>query len=77
MLFGILPRAMSLYAVSAIFTMLCRRTADMLGNLMGAEQQRLMREKSMEVSKKLLDTVTELDKISAAAAEANRRIAAA
>ncbi len=74
-LFGILPRAMSLFAVSAIFTMLCRRTADMLGNLMGAEQQRLMREKSLEVSRKLLDTVTELDKISAAAAEANRRIA--
>lgn len=74
-LFGILPRAMSLFAVSAIFTMLCRRTASMLGNLMGAEQQRIMREKSAEVSERLLETVTELDKISAAATEANHRIA--
>lgn len=74
-LFGILPRAMSLFAISAIFTMLCRRTASMLGNLMGAEQQRIMREKSAEVSEKLLETVTELDKISAAATESNRRIA--
>lgn len=75
LIFGILPRAMILFAVSAIFTMLCKRTASMLGNLMGAEQQRIMREKSLEVSEKLLDTVTELDRISAAAAEADRSIA--
>lgn len=74
-LFGILPRAMVLFAVSAIFTMLCKRTASMLGSLMGAEQQRIMREKSLEVSRRLLETVTELDKISAAATEANRSIA--
>lgn len=75
LIFGILPRAMILFAVSAIFTMLCKRTANMLGSLMGAEQQRIMREKSLEVSEKLLETVTELDKISAAAAEANHSIA--
>lgn len=74
-MFGILPRAMILFAISAIFTMLCKRTASMLGSLMGAEQQRIMREKSLEVSRKLLETVTELDKISAAATEANRSIA--
>ncbi|MBQ8780758.1 MAG: hypothetical protein IJZ72_03700 [Oscillospiraceae bacterium] len=74
-LFGILPRAMVLFAVSAIFTMLCKRTASMLGSLMGAEQQRIMREKSLEVSRRLLETVTELDKIAAAATEANRSIA--
>ena len=74
-LFGIIPRALVLLAVSAIFTMLCRRTTSMLGSLMGAEQQRLMREKSLEVSEKLLETVTDLDKISAATAAANRRIA--
>lgn len=74
-LFGILPRALMLFAISAIFTMLCRRTTSMLGNLMGAEQQRIMREKSLEVSVKLLDTVKELDKISTAAAEANSSIA--
>ncbi len=74
-LFGIIPRALVLFAISAIFTMLCRRTTSMLGSLMGAEQQRIMREKSLEVSEKLLGTVTELDRISAAAAESNNSIA--
>ena len=74
-LYGILPRAMVLICVSAIFTMLSSRTASMLGSLMGAEQQRIMREKSLEVSERLIQTVSELDGISAAAAEANRSIA--
>ena len=74
-LFGILPRAMVLFCISAIFTMLSKRTASMLGSLMGAEQQKLMREKSLEVSEKLLDTVTELENISAVTADANRSIA--
>ena len=75
LIFGVIPRALVLFAVSAIFTMLSSRTASMLGSLMGAEQQRIMREKSLEVSEKLLETVTELDRISAAAAVANRRVA--
>lgn len=74
-LFGILPRAMILFAVSAIFTMLCKRTATLLGNLMGAEQQKVMREKSLEMSQQLLKTVTEIDTISASAASTNRSIA--
>lgn len=74
-MFGIIPRALILLAIAAIFIMLCRRTTSMLGSLMGAEQQRLMREKSLEVSEKLLETVTDLDRISATTAEANRRIA--
>lgn len=74
-MFGIIPRAMILFAISAIFTMLCRRTTSMLGSLMGAEQQRIMREKSLEVSEKLLETVSELDRISTAAADSNRSIA--
>lgn len=73
-LFGIVPRAIILFCMSCIFSMLTKRTASMLGNLMGAEQQRIMQEKSLEVSRKLLETVTELDKISAASTEANRSI---
>lgn len=73
-LFGIVPRAIILVAVCAIFTMLCRRTSAMLSSLMGAEQQQLMREKSLEVSHKLLGTVTELDTIARSSAQANRRI---
>lgn len=74
-LFGILPRAIILLAISTIFIMLGRRTTSMLGSLMGAEQQRIMREKSKEVSDKLIDTVHELDNISSSAALANRSIA--
>ena len=74
LLYGIAPRALVLICVSAIFVMLCKRTASMLGSLMGAEQQRLMQEKSTEMSHKLLGTVTELDKIALSSAEANRSI---
>lgn len=74
LLYGIAPRALVLISVSAIFIMLCKRTASMLGSLMGAEQQRIMQEKSTEMSHKLLGTVTELDKIALSSAEANRSI---
>lgn len=73
--YGAIPRAIVLLAISAIFTMLGSRTASMLGSLMGAEQQRIMREKSLAVSERLLDTVTELDRISVSTSEANRRVA--
>lgn len=73
--FGIAPRTLILVALTALFAMLSRRTASMVGSLMSAEQQNIMREKSLEVSKKLLETVTELDGISSASAESNRSIA--
>ncbi len=73
-LFAILPRALILVCISAIFTMLSKRTTKMLGNLMGAEQQRVMQEKSTEMSHKLLSTVTELDQIARSSAESNRSI---
>ena len=41
-IFGIIPRALILIAVAAIFTMLTARTAAMLSNLMGAEEQEAM-----------------------------------
>ncbi len=75
LIFGIIPRALILFAISAIFTMLSKRTTKMLGNLMGAEQQRLMREKSLEVSQKLVGTVSELNRICESTAESNNSIA--
>ena len=39
-LHAILPRSIILIAVSAILYMLCRRTASLLGSLMGAEKQK-------------------------------------
>lgn len=38
--FGIIPRALVLIAAAAIFTMLASRTASMLSNLLGAEEQK-------------------------------------
>ena len=68
-LFGILPRAMILFAIALIFTMLCKRTASLLGNLMSAEQQEQLREKSAEISQTLVRAVEEIDDISADSAE--------
>lgn len=72
--YGIIPRALVLVSISAIFIMLCKRTSTMLSSLMGAEQQRLMREKSLEVSERLLSAVDELDHIAVTSAEANRSV---
>ncbi|MBQ9764879.1 MAG: hypothetical protein IJW18_01620 [Lachnospiraceae bacterium] len=44
-IFGIIPRALILVAIAAIFTMLTSRTAAMLSNLMGAEEQKEMLER--------------------------------
>lgn len=71
-LFGAAPRAMILFAIAMIFTMLCKRTASLLGNLMSAEQQELIREKSKEISQTLVSTVTDMDNISARSAEAGK-----
>ncbi|MDY2698042.1 MAG: methyl-accepting chemotaxis protein [Lachnospiraceae bacterium] len=80
--FGIAPRALVLVAVAAIFTMLCERTAGMLSNLMGAEEQekimthmKLMQEKSNQTSEALLSMVKELSVITEASMTANGQIA--
>lgn len=79
--YGIVPRAMVLIAIAAIFTMLCERTAGMLSNLMNAEEQermieemRLMQEKSEETSKTLMGMVKELSHITENSMESNRQI---
>lgn len=73
-LFGILPRAMILFAISMIFTMLCKRTTLLLGNLMSAEQQEQIREKSAEISQTLVRAVKEMDDISVQSAESGREM---
>lgn len=75
-LFGIFPRAMILFAISMIFTMLCKRTAALLGSLMSAEQQEQIREKSAEVSNTLVKAVAEMDEISAHSAASGKNAAA-
>ena len=79
--YGIVPRAMVLIAIAAIFTMLCERTTGMLSNLMNAEEQermmeemRLMHEKSVETSKTLMGMVKELSHITQNSMDSNRQI---
>lgn len=81
-IYGVLPRALCLICVSAIFTTLTRRTASMLGNLMGAEEQKKMldsltkmKNKSTEVSENLVSLVSELSMISDMSNETNQSIA--
>ena len=79
--YGIVPRAMVLIAIAALFTMLCERTARMLSNLMNAEEQermieemRFMQEKSEETSRTLMEMVKELSHITENSMESNRQI---
>lgn len=80
-IFGIVPRALVLIALAAIFTMLCNRTAQMLSNLLGAEEQeklmadmKLMRDNSNRTSQALVKMVKELSDISEASMSANEQI---
>ena len=79
--YGILPRAMVLIAIAAIFTMLCERTAGMLSNLMNAEEQeqmiqniKAMHKKSQETSRVLMDMVQELSEITERSTKSNEQI---
>ncbi len=81
-IFGIIPRALIVIAVAAIFTMLCGRTASMLSNLMGAEEQKemldrmtRMKDNAAKTSKSLLDMVNELAGIAQNSLRANQMIA--
>ena len=80
--YGIVPRALVLIAVAAIFTMLCKRTAGMLSNLLDAEEQermmnemKQMQEKSRQTSDELFHVVKDLSVITEASMKANEQIA--
>lgn len=80
--FGIIPRALVLIAVAAIFTMLTSRTASMLSNLMGAEEQKELLNQMNNMKKNAIDTsetmfmmVNELSKITENSLQANQSIA--
>lgn len=80
--YGIVPRALVLIAIAAIFTMLCQRTTGMLANLLNAEEQEKMmnemkqlQEKSRQTSDELFHVVKELSVITEASMKANEKIA--
>ena len=81
-IFGVIPRALVLIAVAAIFTMLCSRTVSLLSNLLGAEEQKemldrmkKMKDNAVQTSETLYDMVTELSGITEGSIQANQRIA--
>jgi len=81
-IFGVVPRALVVIAVATIFTMLCGRTASMLSNLMGAEEQKemfdrmkAMKDNAAQTSNVLYDTVSQLSEISESSLRANQSIA--
>ena len=81
-IFGVIPRALVVIAVAAIFTMLCDRTASMLSNLMGAEEQKemfdrmmAMKDNASQTSAVLYSTVSQLSEISESSLRANQSIA--
>ncbi len=81
-IFGVIPRALVIIAVAAIFTMLCTRTASMLSNLMGAEEQKemfdrmkTMKDSASQTSAVLYNTVSQLSEISESSLRANQSIA--
>lgn len=83
MVFGIAPKALTIICIAAIFTMLCTRTADMLGNLMGAEEQKEMlesmtrlRKQNQLVSAQLQALVEELAELTKQSYAINQEIAA-
>lgn len=80
-IFGVIPRALVVIAVAAIFTMLCSRTAAMLSNLMGAEEQKTMLERMQRMkdnaaksSESMVVMVTELAGITEKSLQANQSI---
>lgn len=81
-IFGVIPRALVVIAIAAIFTMLCGRTASMLSNLMGAEEQKemfdrmkAMKDNASQTSNVLYSTVSQLSEISESSLRANQSIA--
>lgn len=80
-IYGVIPRALILIALAAIFTTLGTRTSSMLSNLIGAEEQerilnnmREMKENAMNTSAILYDMVTELSEITENSMQANELI---
>ncbi len=81
-IFSVIPRGLILIAIAAIFTMLTTRTAMMLSNLMGAEEQermlsrmRQMQESASGTSDKLFGMVRDLSDIADSSLKSNREIA--
>lgn len=81
-IYGVVPRALILVALAAIFTALGSRTAKMLSSLMGAEEQerilnqmKEMKENTVLTVEQLVEMVKELSEITDDSIRSNDRIA--
>lgn len=81
-MFGIMPRAIELLALSMIFVLLSKRTRKMLENVVGAEEQKRMLDRTLsitnkcfEVSNVLADSVHQLSEITEHTSRANEQVA--
>lgn len=79
--FFVIPRMVCVICIAIIFTMLCSRTAGMLGSLMGAEEQEKMlanmirfRKNNQELSAKMKQTVEVLAEHTQTSNELNQQI---
>lgn len=82
MLFDVFPKAIILAALGIVITMICTRTSQILGDLMGAEEQKKILErsvaisnKSLEISNQLLSSVADLAETSDIVSKSNQKIA--
>lgn len=82
LLFNVFPRALLVIAVGMVLSMICTRISDILGDLMGAEEQKAMlkrsvaiSEKSLEISNQLLGSVADLAETSDTVSQSNQKIA--
>lgn len=82
LLFDVFPKAVIVAALGAVITMICTRTSEILGDLMGAEEQKAILErsvaisnKSLEISNQLLSSVSDLAETSDIVSQSNQKIA--
>ena len=82
LVFNILPRAMLVFSLGMVLSMMCKRISEILGDLMGAEEQKAMLEKSVAISEKSLDisnqllaSVSDLAETSDVVSQSNQKIA--
>lgn len=81
-MFGVVPKLLAYIGLYSLLSMICVRAIDFLGQLMGAEEQKELldrttkiKDKSLEVTDKLMASVEELDNTTSILASSNNEIA--
>lgn len=82
LIYGVFPKLFAYIGLFSLLNMICLRAIDFLGQLMGAEEQKELldkttriKDKALEVSSSLIKSVQELDNSSSILANSNNEIA--